>query len=816
MNATLHAVSRTCCFLLLLSLGVPLSGDDSWKAGVARSNITPQQPMSMAGYASRDRPAEGVRTELWAKAIVLEDVDGDRGLLLTLDLVGIDRGLSVSICDQISEKFGLSRKEIAICTSHTHTGPVVGQNLAPMHYALAAKSQQALINDYAEVLQSKIMDAVGRAIGDLEACRLAQGHGVATFAVNRRNNRPEGEVPQRRTAGTLVGPYDHDVPVLSVRSADGELKAVVFGYACHSTVLSDYQWSGDYPGFAQLELERLHPGCQAMFWAGCGADQNPLPRRTAELAQHYGRRLADAVDTVLLTSAMANVAPDIETNYSEIDLELDTLPTRQSLESTVKSGNRFEQSRARMLLAQIEAGKPLAQTYPYPVGVWKLGNDVHFVALGGEVVVDYALRLKSELKGRVWVSGYANDVMAYIPSRRVLREGGYEGATAMIYYGLPTTWAPTIENAIVNEVVRQTELENPSRDDTQASTALLLSPGEGNPRNSEGDFIQLNDGRMLFVYTRFASGGSDHDSAELVCRESSDEGETWSAANTPVIANEGGLNVMSVSLLRLADGRIALFYLRKNSLQDCRPVVRFSSDEAKTWSEPVQIISDDAIGYYVLNNDRVIQLSSGRLVLPVALHHRPTWEKPDWRGQIGCYLSDDAGISWRRSETMQQAHDAGGKRVTAQEPGIIELNDRLLLWVRTDAGEQYRAYSKDSGDTWTRLEPMGIASPLSPASIERIPSTGDLLIVWNNHAGLPIENRKLRTPLSVAISRDDGATWENVRNIDDDPKGWFCYTAIEFTKNHLLLGHVAGQQAPGKHLSTSQITRLPISWLYED
>jgi hypothetical protein len=192
-----------------------------------------------------------------------------------------------------------------------------------------------------------------------------------------------------------------------------------------------------------------------MFWAGCGGDQNAVPRRNNELAKHYGRRLAGAVDAVLMTTKLGEIAASLNTSYAEIDLAFDTLPTTESLQQAAKEGNRYQQSRARLLLGQIESGKPLEETYPYPVGVWKLGEDVRWVFLGGEVVVDYSLRLKSDLAGIVWVAGYANDVMAYIPSRRVLREGGYEGASAMVYYGLPTVWAPTIENAIVNEVVRQ-------------------------------------------------------------------------------------------------------------------------------------------------------------------------------------------------------------------------------------------------------------------------------------------------------------------------------------------------------------------------
>ena len=454
-----------CLVLFSLLLGFPLSADEAWKAGVARANITPQQPMWMAGYASRDRPGEGKLTELWAKALVLEDAQGDRGLLLTLDLVGIGRELSVSICQEIEQRHGLARKDIAICTSHTHTGPVVARNLAPMHRALVPEGQRKLIDQYAETLQRQVIEAVGQAISDLQPCRLGYQHSVATFAVNRRNN-PERDVPAARNAGTLVGPYDHDVPVLAVYDPEKELKAVVFGYACHATVLGVNQWSGDYPGFAQAELELLHPGCQAMFWAGCGADQNPIPRRTVELAKHYGRRLAVAVDAALMTAKIVDITPDLETSYSEIDLELGELPSRESLEQAAASTNRYEQARARMLLDQIDAGKPLEQTYPYPVGLWKLGSDVRWIILGGEVVVDYALRLKSELDGSVWVAGYSNDVMAYIPSRRVLREGGYEGATSMVYYGLPTIWSPTIENAIVGEVVRQASSETLNTDGT--------------------------------------------------------------------------------------------------------------------------------------------------------------------------------------------------------------------------------------------------------------------------------------------------------------------------------------------------------------
>jgi hypothetical protein len=303
-------------------------------------------------------------------------------------------------------------------------------------------------------LQNKVLQTIDAAIADLKPAQLAWGSGTATFAVNRRNN-PAAQVPQLRAEGKLRGPFDHDVPVLAVRDSAGKLQAAVFGYACHATTLSGFQWCGDYPGYAQIELEKFQPGCQAMFWAGCGADQNPLPRRTVELAMDYGRQLAAAV-TDVLAKEMKPLAPKLAADFREIDLPFADLPTREQIEQDAKSQNRYTAARAKLLLSQMADGKPLSPTYPYAVQVWRLGDDIQFITLGGEVVVDFALRLKKELRGpRTWVAGYSNDVMAYIASRRVLQEGGYEGGGAMVYYGLPTTWTLESEDLIVEEAKRQ-------------------------------------------------------------------------------------------------------------------------------------------------------------------------------------------------------------------------------------------------------------------------------------------------------------------------------------------------------------------------
>jgi hypothetical protein len=277
---------------------------------------------------------------------------------------------------------------------------------------------------------------------------------------------------------------------------------------------------------------------------------------------------------------------------------------------------------------------------------------------------------------------------------------------------------------------------------------------------------------------------------------------------------------MSVSLRRLATGRIALFYLRKNSTSDCRPYLRLSTDGEITdrgcaWEEPVTIIPDDEIGYYVLNNDRVVQLSSGRLVAPVAQHNGPDWDDYTRYGHAMCYLSDDDGGTWRRSTSVLTGEEAEGERVVLQEPGVIELRDgRLMMFCRTDSGCQYLAYSRDEGDTWSDLQPSSLLSPCSPASIERIPSTGDLLLVWNNHKGIDPGLKGKRTPFCVAVSRDEGRSWEKVKTLEDNPDGWYCYTAVEFIGDHVLLGHCAGDRRETNGLALTRVTRFPVGWLY--
>jgi hypothetical protein len=235
-------------------------------------------------------------------------------------------------------------------------------------------------------------------------------------------------------------------------NAAGKVEAIAFAYACHNTVLSDYHWSGDYAGFAQLELEKLHPGATALFFQGAGADQNPLPRSSVPLAQQYGRELAAAVDRTLQES-MVRIAPELSTAYREVELSLTSLPEKEDYARMAKDLNGYQKRWAERMLQSAEKGEPFPKSYPYPLQVWKLGNQNIF-ALGGELVIGYAIALKRIFGQDSFVFGYSNDVMAYIPTTTILREGGYEGHTSQMVYGLPTTWSADIESVILYEMVK--------------------------------------------------------------------------------------------------------------------------------------------------------------------------------------------------------------------------------------------------------------------------------------------------------------------------------------------------------------------------
>jgi neutral/alkaline ceramidase-like enzyme len=415
-----------------------------WKAGITRAVITPEKSIWLAGYGSK-RPPDGMIHDLWMKALALEDAAGNRAVLITSDFQGVPRSMSDRVFAQLAAKYKLSRQQVLFTFSHNHCGPRLGDDL--VDYYPVEEEQVALVEEYTAQMVERTVALVGEALKNLSPATLAMGDGKATFAVNRRNN-PEAEVPRLIAEGKLKGPVDHTVPVLTVTRPDGKLAAVLFGYACHPTTLSFYTVNGDYPGFAQVEIEKNHPGAAAMFVNTCGGDQNPLPRRSVELCQKYGHMLATAVEDVL-QQPLKPVSGGIKTSFELIELPYLKTVTREDLSPLLQDTNAIRARWAARMLQKLDAGEKFPAAYPYPLHAWKLGSEMLVIGMGAETVVDYALRFKKEFGPGTWVCGYADDMIAYIPSRRVWEEGGYEGGSNLYEYGRPAfRWSGEIEDRI--------------------------------------------------------------------------------------------------------------------------------------------------------------------------------------------------------------------------------------------------------------------------------------------------------------------------------------------------------------------------------
>ena len=435
-------------WLIVSSETSPLLAQD-WKAGVAGARITPARPLWMAGYGSRERPSEGTAQELHAKALALEDQNGKRVVLVTADILGFPQDLARRVTRQAERLYELPREAIMLNASHTHAGPVVGRNLAAA-YPTMTDRHWADVDEYTRELEDQLVRLIGRAVEQLAPARLRFERTRAGFAVNRRRKTQAG---YRGGGDNWEGPVDHDVPVLRVEDAAGDLRAIVSGYACHNTAIRGdfYEFHGGWAGSAQKRLEQQHPGVTALFVMGCGADANPYPRGN-DLPDVHGHALAAMIEQALERPGRP-VRGSLRAAYEEFPLAFAAPPSREKLEAMFEGDNPYHRYHAREMLKVLDQKGRLPAEYPYPGQVWKLGDDLTLVALAGEVVADYALRLKRELGAeKLWVAGYSNDVFAYIPSRRVLEEGGYEASGAMIYYLQPGPFTPSVEETIIRKV----------------------------------------------------------------------------------------------------------------------------------------------------------------------------------------------------------------------------------------------------------------------------------------------------------------------------------------------------------------------------
>jgi hypothetical protein len=418
------------------------------RAGVARVEITPRGPIWMAGYASRNHPSEGVRLPLWARALAIETAPGGRVVIVTTDLLGLPAELSAQVAERARRQFGLERARLLLNSSHTHGGPVLWSAFETMFDGPPA--EEAKLREYAARLVDDLVSVIGKAIADLSPAEVAYGFGEAGFAVNRREPTASGI----KIGVNPSGPGDHEVPVLRVSGLDGKVRAILFAYACHNTTLGGdfYQLSGDYAGFAEARLESDFPGATALFMELCGGDQNPHPRNTVALAEQHGETLAGEVRRVLAGTLLPVRGP-LRASYVVTSLPF-APRERAEYEADLKNPKASAPlvRRAGRMIEAIDSGHPVRHV-AYPVQAVRFGQDLTLLALGGEVVVDYDLRAKHEYPGEhLIVAGYSNAVMGYIPSERVLREGGYEAVDNLIYYGRPGPFAPGVEERVFDAI----------------------------------------------------------------------------------------------------------------------------------------------------------------------------------------------------------------------------------------------------------------------------------------------------------------------------------------------------------------------------
>ena len=417
---------------LLALLAITATGHAQIQVGLATRDITPDGPIWLSGYSGRDHASERVAQKLEVTAAAFSD-GTERVVLIALDNCEVSRAFSAPVLSEAQKKHGLGDGAVIIVSSHSHSSPCLAEVLTSMFHFEGVEKER--VDDYTSKVRASISDVITGALGDLKPSILHRGTGRAGFAMNRRQffeDRVDfGENPD--------GPVDHGVPVLRVSTPEGNIRAVLFGYACHGTTSGGKDWydvSGDYMAYAREHIEAVFPGAKALYLTGCGADCNPSPRGSLQFAKQHGLELAGAV-TGVLSRPMRTVSGPIRRAFARIELPLAPPPDRTRLVADTESKDQHVRNRARAWLGLLDAGKPLPPTVSLPLSVLRFGGDLTFLFLGGEPVVDYALGLQREHVGEnPWTVGYAFDVPCYIPTSRILREGGYEADSSLIYYGI--------------------------------------------------------------------------------------------------------------------------------------------------------------------------------------------------------------------------------------------------------------------------------------------------------------------------------------------------------------------------------------------
>jgi hypothetical protein len=433
-------------------MAVPAIAEDDAtpEVGIAVGDITPELPIRLAGYAGRKRAADKLDQPLVVQAVALKNRSGERFVFVALDNCEVSPAFIRPVVQQLADQFQLGRGAVAVVSSHTHSAPVLEQTLSDMAQPSPAESEQ--IAKYSRLLRTRLAEVVGAALTDCQPATLERGLGRAGFAMNRRVYQGDkvvfGDNPD--------GPVDWDVPVLRIKGTNGAVRAVLFGYACHGTSIRTgddwYVVSGDYMAYARQLIEQHQPGAVAVFLTGMGADSDPAPRGRLLDAKRHGLELAGAVIGVV-DRPMHPVRGEFKLAYDEVALPLAAPPGRPQLEQDAPSEDVSVKGRAEAYLKRLDAGQSLPASVSLPIAVLRIGDDLTFTLMAGEVVVDYSRRLKRLLADdHPWTIGYAYEVPCYIPSARLIKEGGYETESSLIYYGFYGPFRGEIETLLVNRL----------------------------------------------------------------------------------------------------------------------------------------------------------------------------------------------------------------------------------------------------------------------------------------------------------------------------------------------------------------------------
>lgn len=465
----------------------PAQAAETWTVGFGKVEITPTEPVRLSGYATRDKPHTGVADPLFARAMVLtkspdsrgrnaadlptKEADGTRSLvLISVDSIAVVPELTQHVGERLLAEYGLSRSEIVICSTHSHAAPHADAGLPNLYRTPLSPEEQAAIARHAKRVEEGICKAVTEAMRARQAAKLEVAQSQVQFAVNRRvlkNGLWSGFGVQSD------GPVDHRVQLLRAVGEGGELLGAAFMYACHCTTLGpDFnQVSADWAGLSATELESKHPGSVFLPVIGCGADANPEPRTSYQDAQKHGSAMAASVESAL-SGHWTNLThfPVGHFGYAGLAPEM---PTRAELEVAKSDKDVVRRRWAESMLDIWNKMGRLPETYPAPIHTWRFGDELLWVFLGGEVVIDYQIRLEKNLPAKqVWVAAYCDDVFAYVASERMRAEGGYEVDFSMLYYNQPGRWQTGTEDLIERRVIEILEEDVPGDKPRNPQAAL--------------------------------------------------------------------------------------------------------------------------------------------------------------------------------------------------------------------------------------------------------------------------------------------------------------------------------------------------------